>query len=73
MSHNLANRPQAERASMEIDKARWFVAETWLNKLPHHEVRHRLTQIDDAEEREDMRRRLNAIKERRAPKGRPAP
>ena len=62
MSHNLADRPQAERVDLEIDKARWFVAHTWLKKLPPREIRERLERIEKTEEREDMRRRLNEMR-----------
>jgi len=62
MSHNLADRPQAERVDLEIDKARSFIAHQWLTKTPRHEIRQRLEGIENQEEREDMRRRLNEMR-----------
>lgn len=59
---NLAEQPQAERQATEIDKARWFICHQWLTKTPRHEIRARLEAIEDQEEREDMRRRLNQMR-----------
>lgn len=79
MSHNLANRPQAERDNLELDKARWFIANQWLRKFPSHEIRKMLEAIEDNAEREDMRRRLNQVRKdpkhakvRQAPNRQPA-
>jgi hypothetical protein len=62
MNHNLAMLTDAERQRIEVDKARSFIAHQWLTKTPRHEIRQRLEGIENQEEREDMRRRLNEMR-----------
>lgn len=63
MSKNLANLPKSERDALEEDKKRWFEARQMLTKNGRATVEKWLYGIEDAEHREDMRRRLNTIKE----------
>lgn len=62
MSKNLANLTKAERDVLE-DKRRWFEARQMLTKNGRATVERWLYGIEDLELREDMRRRLNTIKE----------
>ena len=59
MKHNLALLSHEERQHIEVDKARAFITHQWLTKTPRHEIRGLLEAIEDQEERDDMRRRLN--------------
>lgn len=60
---NLADLSEAKQKAIELDRARWFEARKMIEN-----TRERVTQwlqsLPD-DEREDMRRRLNAIQQRR--------
>lgn len=66
---NLAERPAAIRAEIEQDKQRWFRAWRITQSKRPAEIRVWLSQIDDEDERNDWRRRLNALRHR-SPYGR---
>lgn len=59
---NLANLPAEERAAIELDKRRWMEAHTMTQSKRPDEIRAWLMRQLDDEYREDMRRRLNAIR-----------
>lgn len=61
---NLAERPQAIRAEIEQDKQRWFRAWQMTQGKRPAEIRVWLSRIDDEEEKNDWRRRLNAMRHR---------
>lgn len=66
---NLAERPEAIRAEIEQDKQRWFRAWRITQSKRPAEIRVWLSQIGDEDERNDWRRRLNALRHR-SPYGR---
>lgn len=51
-------------AEIEEDKARWLEAHKQLQRMPH-QARQWIDQQTDSEYREDMRRRLNEVRENR--------
>lgn len=61
-SHNLADKTPEERAALELDKARWFIARHWLTKFDRLQILNALENCHNDEEREDMRRRLNVMR-----------
>lgn len=69
---NLADLPKTEKAAIEEDKRRWFEARQMLTKNGRAAIEKWLYGIQDFALREDMRRRLNTIKEnmRRAKRNR---
>lgn len=62
---NLANMSGSQRAEMEMDKQRWHKAWRMIRTMRPPEIRAWLAKIDDESERNDWRRRLNTIKNRR--------
>lgn len=62
-SLNLANLPKELRDAIEEDKRRWFEARQMLTKNGRATIEKWLYGIQDFALREDMRRRLNIIKE----------
>ncbi len=66
---NLATLPPGRRADIERDKQRWFRAwQITMNRTPA-EIRVWLKEMGDENERNDWRRRLNAMRHR-SPYGR---
>lgn len=62
MSYNLAKLPADERADIERDKQRWHQAlSITLSRRPG-QIRQWLETINDDEEKEDWRQRLNALR-----------
>lgn len=62
-SYNLALLPQQERDAIELDKKRWLEAHKMLKTKSPMVIRAWLNNCKDSEYREDMRRRLNYIRE----------
>lgn len=62
MQTNLALMPDEDRAAIELDKQRWFEANKITTSKRPEKIREWLNQQDVAEYREDMRRRLNVIR-----------
>lgn len=62
MQTNLALLPDDQRAAIEFDKQRWFEANKITASKRPEKIREWLNQQDVAEYREDMRRRLNVIR-----------
>ena len=60
---NLASLSAEERAAIELDKQRWKEAHYMLAKKSPNEIRTWLNQELDEEYREDIRRRLNKIRQ----------
>jgi|GEM_PF-1128993 len=65
---NLAALPRDQRAEIERDKQRWFRARQMIRDKRPPEIRAWLARIEDKAERDDWRRRLNTIKNRKKPK-----
>lgn len=62
MAHNLALLPRAERDAIEQDKQRWMKARRIYMTWDHRAIRQWLADIADDDDREDWRRRLNAVR-----------
>ena len=62
MSHNLAGQSAETRADIEREKKRWQKA--WLMVRNRHPqwIRHWLTTIEDKDDRDDWRHRLNTLR-----------
>ncbi|KMQ74022.1 hypothetical protein [Marinobacter subterrani] len=69
MSHNLALQPEDHRAGIERDKRRWFKAWQITQSRRPADIRVWLQEMEDGEDRNDWRRRLNALRHR-SPYGR---
>ena len=61
---NLCLLTKDEQLEIERDKQQWFKAHKMLNSKNTYEIRQYLTTLDD-DEREDFRRRLNKIREKK--------
>lgn len=59
---NLANLPAEERAAIELDKRRWMEAHTMTQSKRPDEIRAWLAKMEEGDEKEDLRRRLNVIR-----------
>ncbi len=66
---NLATMPDSQRAEIERDKQRWHKAWQMIRTMRPPEIRAWLAGIDNDTERDDWRRRLNAIKNKARPSG----
>ena len=64
MSHNLASQSAKVRADIERDKKRWHQA--WMMTRNRHPqwIRQWLATLEDQEEKEDWRYRLNTLRKR---------
>jgi hypothetical protein len=62
MQTNLALLPDDQREAIELDKQRWFEANKITASKRPEKIREWLNQQENAEYREDMRRRLNVIR-----------
>ena len=60
---NISAMSPEERAAIELDKQRWKEAHYMLTKKSPNEIRTWLNQELDEEYREDIRRRLNKIRQ----------
>ena len=68
--HNLADLPEAERERIEDDKRRCFQARKMLRNQTRDEIVAHLEALPE-DEREDLRRRLNTIKQNRRKEWKP--
>lgn len=62
MGSNLAQLPLEQRQAIEQDKRRWQEANQLTNTKRPDEIRAMLAKMPDGDEKEDLRRRLNAIR-----------
>lgn len=62
---NLAGLSREQRAKIERDKRRWFMARQMIRDKRPQEIRAWLARIEDEAERDDWRRRLNTINRQR--------
>lgn len=65
MTNNLATLPPEQRQAIEMDKQRWLEANQLTDTKRPDEIRAWLMKQMDDEFREDMRRRLNIIRQNR--------
>ena len=65
MTNNIAQLPPEQRQAIELDKRRWLEANQLTNTKRPDEIRTWLMKQMDDEFREDMRRRLNIIRQNR--------
>jgi len=62
LGSNLAQLPMEQRQAIEQDKRRWQEANQLTNTKRPDEIRAMLAKMPDGDEKEDLRRRLNAIR-----------
>jgi len=62
---NIAKFPKDQRAQLEEDKQRWFLARELVTTYNRGEILAWLNSLGD-HDKKDMRRRLNKVKENRA-------
>lgn len=62
MSHNLATLPAEIRIDIDREKKRWFAAWVMVRNHRPQQIRHWLATIQDQEDRDDWRHRLNTLR-----------
>lgn len=62
LGSNLAQLSVEQRNAIEQDKQRWLEANRMTDSMRPDEIRAMLARMPDGDEKEDMRRRLNAIR-----------
>lgn len=65
MTNNLATLPPEQRQAIELDKQRWLEANQLTNTKRPDEIRALLARMEEGDEKEDLRRRLNIIRRNR--------
>ena len=65
MTNNIAQLPPEQRQAIELDKRRWLEANQLTNTKRPDEIRALLARMDEGDEKEDLRRRLNIIRRNR--------
>lgn len=65
MSHNLDELPAEIRAKIERDKKRWHQAWVMTRNRQSGWIRQWLTGVEDADDRNDWRHRLNRLRHRK--------
>lgn len=65
MTNNIAQLPPEQRQAIELDKQRWFEANQLTNSKRPDEIRALLARMEEGDEKEDLRRRLNTIRQNR--------
>lgn len=65
MTNNIAQLPPEQRQAIEMDKQRWLEANQLTNTKRPDEIRALLARMEEGDEKEDLRRRLNIIRRNR--------